>query len=282
MNGGLRCFGFLDEADDPGKGRISAGPFGADVQRPGLHHRAGKDSGVLLLVLRGRFTGDRRLIHSGGPRDDNTVDRDLLAGTNQDHVTGSDRVDVDDTFAGRVAQAGGSRDGADQAFDRSSGPFGVQVGDELREQDDRHQHCAGDGFAADQREDRRERDEDLGANLVLMDEIGQAGLGERVQPDRDRRPQHSNRHPTLRVREHQPGNDDDPCDLQPTTAIHHRNETDLRPTRLSLSRPGCNGRGQRLLGGHPAALVDSVGTAACAVPVAWSAWNNASVVSRSR
>lgn len=64
--------------------------------------------------------------------------------------------------------------------------IGVEVGDVLRDQDDRHQHRAGDVLAAEDGDDRRDGDEQLGTNLPFVPEILETGLRERVQPDRDR------------------------------------------------------------------------------------------------
>ena len=254
MDRGLGGFGIFDQADDPSEGGVAPGTLGADVQGAGLQDRAGEHGRAQSLVFRGRFAGDRGLIDRAVAADDYTIDGQLFAGAGQDDVTGADRVDVNDTFAVCVAESGRLRHGADQPFDRRSRPFGVEIGDEFGEQDDRHQHRSGDCFTADHGEDRRECHEDLGTDLVLTDEVGQAGLGQRIQPDRDRRPQHPEGHPVPGVGEHEHPDDHDSGDLDPSATIHHRPETNLRWSTFATLRRRLADVGGDRVGGHPAAF----------------------------
>jgi len=64
----------------------------------------------------------------------------------------------------------------------------VQLGDELRDEDNHHQHRSGDSFAAEHRDESRHGHENLGADFALVHEVAQAGFDERIQPDGDSDP----------------------------------------------------------------------------------------------
>ncbi len=96
----------LDQVDDPRERGVAPQPRHADVERAAAVDRPGEHRVARRLLGRQRFAGDRRLIDRALAGDDLAVERDLLAGANDDHRADRDRVDVDAALAGGVAHAG--------------------------------------------------------------------------------------------------------------------------------------------------------------------------------
>jgi len=111
------------------------------------------------------------------------VDRHLLPGAHQDDVTGLQIRDRHRPLAGRRAQRRRLRHRSDECGDRGAGAIGIQIGDEFGDQDNRHQHRSGNVLSGDQRDACRHRDEDLGADLALVNEIEDARFQERIDAD---------------------------------------------------------------------------------------------------
>ena len=87
--------GFLNKSDDPGEGRVRAHLGRPHAQDASLHHGRREDSVAWRLVDRDALACDRRLIHRRPASDDLAIDRNSLAGPDDDHVSRPKFIGVD-------------------------------------------------------------------------------------------------------------------------------------------------------------------------------------------
>ena len=168
--------GALDQGNDAGKDRVAADPIRAHVDRTGFDDCSGEDLRALGFVLGHAFASDRRLIHCSAAADHHAVNRNLLAGTHENDLPGLDRGDGHCALRAILADQCRLRHSADQFLDGCPRAISVQLGDELGNEDDDHQHSAGNRFAAEHRDERCNRDEDFGTDFSFGEQINQPGL----------------------------------------------------------------------------------------------------------
>lgn len=165
---------------------------------------------------------DRRLIHRGLAGAHNAVDKDLLTGTNEYHVTWADLVKRERDVAAIAPNEGALRHAANERLDRRASAIGIQLRDELGDEDDRHQHGTSDVLPAEHGDDRRDRDEHFRADLVLVHEVEQASLDERVPADGNGPEQDGKWHDAEPVEQDDDTDTDDASHLDPPGARHER------------------------------------------------------------
>ena len=85
-----------DHPDDLGERRVLADAGGPRADEAGLVDRGGGDAVALLLVHGDGFARERGLVDRGGAFQDHAVDRDRLAGADDEDVAGLHLVDADD------------------------------------------------------------------------------------------------------------------------------------------------------------------------------------------
>ncbi len=114
---GLRA---LDQVNDARERRVAPPARDAHVERAASVDRPGKHLVARRLVGRQRLAGHRRLVDAARAGDDRAVERNLLAGTNDDHRADRHLVHADAPFAGIVHQQRVDRREIEQAADRGS------------------------------------------------------------------------------------------------------------------------------------------------------------------
>ncbi len=90
-----------------------------------------------------------------------------------------------DVFTAGVAHGRRPWSSADERLDGRACTVGIEIGDEFRDQNDRHQHRRCHVLATCQRDDGRDGDEDFRPNLVLMDQVLKTSPEERIQANND-------------------------------------------------------------------------------------------------
>jgi len=98
LGGGLGRLGVLHQVDDLLQGRLLAEPLDRQLHRPVQVDRPGKDLVADGLVGRERLAGDRALIDGGTALNHAAVDRDAVAGPDDDDIVGVDLAHGNDVF----------------------------------------------------------------------------------------------------------------------------------------------------------------------------------------
>ena len=230
---GLRAF---HQRDDAGESGVGAQPFGPYVQRSRLDHGAGEHRRVDILVLWHTFAGDRRLVDRTLPAHHPAIDRNFLARPHQHDIANLQRTDKHRRLTARASYQRHLRHRADQRLDRGPGAVGVEFGNELGDQDDDHQHRPRHGFASEHSDQGCDGDEDLGADLALVDQVMPSGLHQRIQAHRDRHPQQLDRDETAPEKQRNKAGDNDTRHLDPAFARHQRHP--IRRAGIPRQDPG--------------------------------------------
>ncbi len=210
---GLRPF---DHRDDPREGGIAAELLGHDVQSASCHHRPGEHRRAGGFFFRQALACDGRFVDRSRAPDNLPVDGDLLTCANQHDIADPQFGKWHAPLAAGITDEGDLWHRTDQRLNGCAGPVSIQFGDELGDEDDHHQHRAGDRFATEHRDQGRHGDENLRPNLALADEVVKASLDERVKSDGDRHPEGLQRHQLLSVEQRDESGEHDAADLDPS------------------------------------------------------------------
>ncbi len=112
LHGGARALRLSNEINNACQHRVAADFVSADHQATVLIDGASNDLCAFALLHRHRLSGHERFIHQRRSFSDDTIDRDLLAGTNTQEISDSNEIDGDVLIAG---------------LDRSAGPSSAQA-----------------------------------------------------------------------------------------------------------------------------------------------------------
>ncbi len=117
----LAALGLADHSDDPSQHRIAAGLSGFDAQHPGLIERAAEDAVFYIFLHRQALAGEHRLIQRRTAPHDRAVDRDALAGPDQQDIARLDFIGGNGSLGIALDQGGGVRGELHQLGDRIGG-----------------------------------------------------------------------------------------------------------------------------------------------------------------
>ena len=123
----------------------------------------------------------------------------FFAGAYEDNLSDLESRNRHRSFDAVCADDRSLRNGAYQRFDRCSRTVGVQIGDELGDQDNHHEDRAGHRLPAENGDESSNGDEDFRADLTLGVNVDQARLDQRVEADSDRGPENIDRGQLLPV-----------------------------------------------------------------------------------
>ena len=213
-----RCLEFLralHQRDDPREHRLLAELVGANVERARFDQRPGKHGAIDALFLRQTFARDRRFVHRALSADHGAIDGNFLAAAHEHDVADFQLGDGHGALLSIGAHERGLRHGTNQSFDRSASAVGVQLRDELGDQDDGHQHGTGDVFAADHGDDCCDGDENLGADFALAKEVEQSSFHQRIQPECNGRVERWQRQEASPVKQREESHHHDAPDFKP-------------------------------------------------------------------